>query len=139
MVNKDSATPTAYTSCLRVDRIRLAVRLGVGEEERSQPQDVEVDIVYYFPELTEASLRDGADFVCYDKLSYALRDMCEGREFKLIEYLALQMFAIARKAAPQEVKISLKLHKCRILVPFVLGGSSFAYTDLPPFSWTLPV
>lgn len=131
-------TPS-YNNVLRVNRIRLGVRLGCEKEERAQAQHVEVDLAFYAPELAEPSLADKGDFICYDKISNALDAMCKGKEFRLIEYLCVEMFNKVRSMAPQEVKIALTVTKCQIPVSFVLGGASFSYTDLPPFSWTPPL
>lgn len=130
--------PVAYTSCVRVSRVRLDVHLGFGDEERSVKQAIEVDVAFYFPALTEASYTDKGDFVCYDKISRAFKQLCEERQFNLIEYLGKELYNVARSSTPPEVKITLRLNKCKILLPFVLGGASFSYTDLPPFSWTPP-
>lgn len=129
----------AYTNCLRVHRIALAVRLGFGKEERVTPQPVEVDVSFFFPAVTEASKSDNGDFICYDKLSHAFKDLCADREFKLIEFLCMELYQVARKAAPPEVKITLRLTKCEVPVEFIHGGASFTYTDIPPFSWTPPL
>ena len=133
------AAPQSYSSVLRVNRIRLAVRLGCEKEERAQVQHVEVDLAFFFPALGEPSLADKGDFICYDKISHALQAMCQNKEFRLIEYLCMQMYDVLRARVPQEVKIALRLTKCQIPVAFVLGGASFSYTDLPPFSWAPPV
>ncbi len=132
-------TPIAYNNVLRVNRIRLGVRLGCEKEERAQAQHVEVDLAFYSPALAEPSHADKGDFICYDKLSHALEAMCKGKEFRLIEYLCLQIYDKARSMAPADVKISVCVTKCQIPVSFVLGGASFSYTDLPPFSWTPPL
>ncbi len=131
--------PIAYTSCLRVNRVRLDVALGCEPEERANPQAVEVNVAFFFPEVTNASYKDSGDFVCYGKLSFALQKMCEGKEFRLIEYLGMEMYQVARNTTPLEVKITLTLTKCDVPVDFVHGGASFSYTDVPPFSWTPPL
>ncbi len=131
--------PVSYNNVLRVNRIRLGVRLGCEKEERAQIQHVEVDLAFYTPDLAEPSFADKGDFICYDKISNALEAMCRGREFRLIEYLCVQLFDKVRGMTPNGVRIALKVTKCQIPVPFVLGGASFSYTDLPPFSWTPPL
>lgn len=129
----------SYNNVLRVNRIRLGTRLGCEKEERAQAQHVEVDLAFYAPALAEPSLADKGDFICYDKISNALEAECKQNEYRLIEYLCLQLFNTVRSMTPQEVKIALRVTKCQIPVSFVLGGASFSYTDLPPFSWIPPL
>lgn len=127
-----------YPVCLRVERIHLQLRLGVGEEERAVAQPVEVSMAFYFPAVTGVSHTDQGDFVCYDKISRMLKERFERGEFRLIEYVGMEMYREVRKDVPSEVKMTLSFHKCQVLLPFVKGGASFTYTDLPPFSWTPP-
>jgi FolB domain-containing protein len=131
--------PQSYNNVLRVNRIRLSVRLGYEKEERVQAQHVEVDLAFFFPSLTEPNLSDKGDFICYDIISHALKTMCESKEFHLIEYLCMQMYEMLRARVTPEVKIALKLTKCQVPIPFVLAGASFSYSDVPPFSWTPPL
>lgn len=128
-----------YPVALRVSRVALSVRLGCGEDERAKPQAVEVDVDFYFPSVTQASLTDEGDFICYGKLSEAFAAYCEQKEFKLIEFLGLELYNVARGHAPSEVKIALKLTKCKVPVNIILGGASFSYTDLPPNAFIPPV
>lgn len=132
-------TNQVYTNCLRIHRIRLGVRLGYSAEERLQQQPVEVDVSFFFPALGEPSHKDEGDFICYDKISRALEAACKEREFRLIEYLAMELYHIIRQRVADEVRISIRLTKCQIPVAFVQGGASFTYSDLPPFSWVPPL
>jgi FolB domain-containing protein len=129
----------SYNNVLRLNAVRLGVRLGCEKEERAQLQHVQVDVAFFAPALSAPAIEDKGDFICYDKVSQALEAMCKDKEFRLIEYLCKEMYDKVRHMTPEEVKISLRVTKCQIPVPFVLGGASFAYTDLPPFSWTPPL
>lgn len=131
-------TPHSYTSCLSINRIRLSARLGCEKEERATPQCVEVDVKLYYPALPVASMKDKGDFACYDKLSRSIQKLCDEKEFRLIEFLGHEIYRKVRKDVPEEIKIQVKITKCSLPVSFVLGGASFSYSDLPPFSWVIP-
>lgn len=116
----------------------LLVRLGCEKEERKTPQPIEVDIKLFYPALTGASLSDKGDFACYDKISHLVKTLCEKKEFRLVEYLGTEIYRKIRPTLNKEIKILVKVTKCNLPVQFVLGGASFSYTDLPPFSWIIP-
>lgn len=128
----------SYNNCLTINRLRLTVHLGYENGERKTPQPVEVDIKLFFPELTEASINDDGNFSCYDKISHVIKKLCDEKEFRLIEYLGKEIYNAIRPTVDNEVKIMVKITKCGLPVSFVLGGASFSYTDLPPFSWVVP-
>ncbi len=131
-------TKHSYNNCLAVNKIHLSVRLGCEKEERKTPQAVEVDIKLFYPSLTKASKTDQDDFACYDKISRLVWKLCEKKEFRLIEYLGAEIYRTIRPTVAKEVKILVKITKCNLPVSFVLGGASFTYSDLPPFSWIVP-
>ncbi|HEU5047872.1 MAG TPA: dihydroneopterin aldolase [Rickettsiales bacterium] len=128
----------SYTSCLSINKMRLSVRLGYEKEERALAQSVDVDIKLYYPGLTEACRSDDGDYSCYDKLSRKIQQLCESKEFRLIEYLCTEIYNTARGELAQDIKIRVTVTKCGLPVGFVLGGASFSHTDLPPFSWVVP-
>ncbi len=132
------ATPAVYTNRLSIHRICLSIRLGCEPEERKTPQPVEVDITFFFPSLTEASLKDTGEFVCYDKISHMVSNACGQREFRLIEFLGTEIHRMVRVAVAPEIKISVTVTKCNLPVEFVRGGASYSYSDLPPFAWVTP-
>jgi FolB domain-containing protein len=142
MVKKAQSNTTpdsglVYTNCLTINKIRLSVKLGCEKEERKNPQAVDVDIKFFFPALTTANLKDKGEFLCYDKISNKIKDVCEKREFRLIEYLGTEIYHMIRKDINPDIKIVTKVTKIGLPVAFILGGASFLYTDLPPFSWVV--
>lgn len=131
--------PPSYSSALTINRLRLSVHLGCEKEERVTPQPVEVSIRFYYPAIPAPALRDEGEYECYDKISASIRRMCANKEFRLIEFLCMQVYEVARKAVKKDVKIWVSLTKCNLPVPEVLNGASYLYTDLPPGAWTVPV
>lgn len=130
---------TSFQACLGVHRLRLPVALGYGRGERSKPQPVEIEMRIFFKELPKSCVDEGEPFLCYDKLSSALQDTVAHREFRLIEYMANELFAEVRKnivnqmgeEESKKMHVWLRLHKCIPPVPFMLGGASVVLSDLP--------
>lgn len=122
-----------YAAALGIHRLRLSVKLGLEEGERLKAQPVEIDVRFYFPKLPAACKTDEGDFLCYDDICAAITECVTRREFKLIEYLALEIFNLVRGQVKDDtVKIGIRLLKCVPPVPNMLGGASFTYSDLPP-------
>lgn len=131
-------TKNTYNNCLAVNRIRTSVNLGEEKKERSKPQAVEVDLKLFSPDIPAISKNDNCDFLCYDELSHVIRDFCKKQEFRTIEYLGYQIYLRIRPLIPRHTKIWVRLIKCDPPIEFVKGGTSFTYSDLPPFSWVVP-
>lgn len=132
---------THYVSALSIQRLRLGVRLGVSEQERLQPQAVEMDARFYFEELPDCAVDDETEsFICYDVICNQLLDYVAGKEFRFVEYLALDLHRVIRSHLDEQlgdekshsVKLWIRLLKCNPHVPAMLGGAAFSYSDLPP-------
>lgn len=68
--------------------IPLEARVGVGEEERRAPQDVEIGVVLYL-DLARAGASDAlTDTVDYDAVCARVTDVVASRDYHLIEALA---------------------------------------------------
>lgn len=130
--------PQHYPACLTMHKLHLSVKLGRWDEERARRQPVEVSVKFFFPALPSAALEDTAQVMCYDALSAALAEYAEGKEFRHIEYLTVQLYHVIRDRMRRQtgdacdaVKILVRLHKCNAPIPALTGGASFVYTDLP--------
>ena len=129
-----------YSTSLAINRLRLSVKLGVTAGEQSKLQPVELDIRFYFAQLPGSCDNDGNEFLCYDKLSQAIMQLVDGREFRLIEYLTMEIYREIRRHVETRYKgdwfkhmaVWIRLNKCAVPLPHVLGGTSFTYCDLPP-------
>ncbi len=128
-----------FSTALTINRLRLGVNLGEGAAEREKAQPVEVDIKLFFPEQPAACADDGQEFLCYDKLCTEIISYVETREFRLIEFLTMEIYALTKKhianvmpgVNANDTCVWLRIHKCVPPVPAILGGTSFTYTDLP--------
>lgn len=71
-----------------IPRIPLSARVGVTEEERGAPQDIEVGVVLHL-DLARAGASDAlADTVDYEAVCSSVSDTVGARAYHLIEALA---------------------------------------------------
>lgn len=68
--------------------LEVDVRIGVTEDERSDPQSVLIDLTVDGDLTTAATSDDLADTLDYDALVEEVATIAEGRAFNLIERLA---------------------------------------------------
>ncbi len=131
---------THYFSALSIRQLRLGVHLGVSEQERIRPQSVEMDARFYFDELPDCAVDDETEsFICYDVICNQLLDYVAGKEFRFVEYLALDLHRVIRGHLDEKlgdekssgVKVWISLLKCNPQVPYMIGGAAYAYSDLP--------
>lgn len=125
-----------YPCCLTLNTVHLQVRLGCEPPERAQTQSVEIQVRFYFPSVPACAGDDISAFICYDKVATALQRTVEGREFRLIEFLAMELVKVLKSSLAQQVPgddvcVWLKVRKVNIPVSFVEHGASFVYSDLP--------
>jgi FolB domain-containing protein len=128
----------AYSQYLSVNRVRVPVRLGLTPEERAAAQPVEMDLRFYMPDIPAYARKDEGDFICYGKITQRIVQVCSAGEFRLIEYLAMEVYRMLRAQVHEDVKIWLRALKCQVPVAQVLNGASYTYTDLPPNAWVAP-
>ncbi len=115
---------------LSLNDLSLKVHLGCEAVERLVPQEVRVSVEVRWPEAPMGEVSDElSDTVCYAELANALTQLCEGREFKLIETLASESLRVVRTAASAGPLIGLCVHKVRPPVPHLLGGAKYYCGD----------
>src|ERR1700754_1846700 len=119
-----------YPSILALRQVRAQVRLGVGADERATPQDVLGDIRFYLPTLPGAARDDEGDYLSYHGLGERVYEVCTKKAYRLIQFLTHEIYRVLRAELPQEVRLCLRLHKVRILLPYVEVGASYTFTDL---------
>jgi dihydroneopterin aldolase len=115
---------------LEVEAIRLQVRLGCTAAERAVPQGVEVRVVVRFAELPPACWTDRIeDTVCYAELAALVREHTSGREFHLIERLALELYGVIYERLPRGARLELTASKLSPPVPELERGVHFTIAD----------
>lgn len=127
-----------YSSVLILERLKAQVHLGVGPEERRKAQEVAIDVRFYLPQPPPAAKTDNGEYICYHDISAQIHALCVRQEYRLIEFLTHEIYRLLRKETPAEVKLWVKLHKLRILLPYVEGGTSYTFTDLPASALVIP-
>jgi len=124
-----------YQYVFSINRLHLAAHLGCYAKERSRAQQVEASVRFYFPKVPDCAVNDNGSFIDYDTVSNDLHRIVAKEEFRLIEYMAMQLYRHVRKVvnkqAGKDVKIWIKLTKLAPPVPHLQGGASFVYSDLP--------
>lgn len=127
-----------YYACLKIHDFCLMVNLGYGQQERAIPQKVSLDIELYYSNTPQASYDDGDNFICYDELCNAIRNVVIDKEFALIEYMVKNicqtieefLYNAKLKAKIDDVRYVINLHKCNVPIDDVKGGASYCYTNL---------
>ena len=128
-----------YASFLSINKLVQKVRLGISKEERSIPQEISLDLRLYLPNALSSFNDDNGEYVCYNNISEKVVALCKAKEYRLIEFLGLEIYRMIRTETKSEIKIWLTLNKTKILLDYVEGGTSFTYTDLPYGSWVAPI
>lgn len=132
---------THYAQCFSIDRLRLEAHLGFGEAERAGLQPVEVSMRLYFSAAPSCASHDHAPFIDYAAVAQVMTDAVRQREYRLIEYMAGELFRQVRAYldahAGVEVRLWLRLTKCQAPVDGLQGGASYALSDLPPGATTV--
>jgi len=114
-------------------KARLNVRLGCSEKERRLAQQVDLDLSIRFLEPPPACKTDQVDqTVCYDELIKWARSYCEGKEFRLIEKLAHDLFKCLKAKLPPLASLWIQTTKVNPPVEELYGGASFSFGDFQP-------
>ena len=117
-------------SLLELRGARLSVHLGCGEAERTTAQPVDLDVSVRFAERPAACESDKLeDTLCYADLIAAARARVAGREWKLVEHLAHELWKVLRPLVPPGAELWLRVTKLRPPVSELSGGASFALGD----------
>ena len=115
---------------LRIEDYTVPVRLGCGEPEREVPQEVRFTVEVRFDAAPPGAVSDRIEeTVCYADLCDALKRLCQDREFRLIERLALQAYQVVRELVSSADQVALRIHKVRPPIENLRGGSQYRIGD----------
>ncbi len=121
---------SGYNSVISLDDLLLKINLGVTDEEMNVPQDVKVSFKIYFKEPPLACSTDNVnDTVCYYKIACIIEEYCNNNKFRLLEYLCMQLHEAVREVVEKDIKIWIRVDKCRPPIKNLLGTTSFEYSD----------
>lgn len=115
---------------LEIRSLVLGVHLGCGAEERREPQDVSFSVAFRFHEAPLGCKTDElSDSICYADAAQVISETIAGREFKLIEFLATEIFDGLKKLSGGQALVRLEVHKLNPPVEHLRGGSVYTLGD----------
>lgn len=95
---------------LRIHGMRQAVHLGWSDEERSQPQTVELELLCEVNPAPEVILDDTNGVVNYEGIVSAVRSLCSEVSWKLLEKMAFdvaqQILHLSPRIAAVEAQVT---------------------------------
>ena len=111
--------------------LKLSLHLGVTVEERKKPQTIKATFKLYQSTNSECCNNDDSkEYICYADLAVKIREYCNSREFKLLEYLCFQVYKLIKSNIPKSVHVYVMIEK---LDPKIEGSKCIAkceYSDL---------
>ena len=115
---------------MHIRDLKLLTRLGCTAEERSVPQEVRTHVELRFASAPKGAVSDDLeDTICYARISAALRQHVQDREFNLVERMAGEFYGIVKKIVEGRAEIAVTVHKVRPPVIDLLGGVEFRIQD----------
>ncbi|MBX3708441.1 MAG: dihydroneopterin aldolase [Gammaproteobacteria bacterium] len=116
-------------STLLIRNLELNINLGWRNRERKQEQAVLLDITIRFPQPPTACKSDQLeDTHCYATLIDDIRGKLAEKNFRLIEHLSAEIYAIAKAQLPKKTMLNIRITK----YPKIKGltnGVCFDYGD----------
>lgn len=114
---------------LHVRRLELKVKLGWLSQEREHEQTIELDLDIHYPALPKACETDElSDTVCYAQLTDVIRQHIAKKEYRLVEHLGAEIYALTKPLLPQNAKLIVHLVKYP-QIEGLIGGVCFDYGD----------
>lgn len=119
-----------YNSVVSLNDLLLKVNLGVADNEMNTPQDVLVSFKLFFKDIPTACESDNIDeAICYYEISKLIKNYCEGKSFRLLEYLCFQLYKEIKSTIGNSAKLWIRVDKCKPPVEDLKGTTSFEYGD----------
>ncbi len=123
---------TPYSQ-LSLKKLRLLVSLGCSPEERQVLQYVSFDLEVRFIVPPQGCMTDSLEqTVCYAKLSQKIKEVCDRREYQLIEKLGWDIYQAVREDLPEQSLLWLRATKEHPPVAHLEGGAAFSLGDWEP-------
>jgi FolB domain-containing protein len=116
---------------LYIPEVLLLPRLGVGEQERSERQEVRITLRIRFEQPLKACRTDQiGDTLCYHTLRDQWLTLLQEQEFRLIEFLAEQLADIVVQAVTRinalPAEVHLTAHKVNVPLQEMAPGVFFS-------------
>jgi len=114
---------------LHIKQLALSVNLGWRNKERDKEQAVFLDMIIRFNHAPIACENDHLeDTLCYATLVEHIRENIDNKHYKLIEYLAAEIYKISQAMLPPNTQLQVSLTKFP-KIGGLTGGVSFHYGD----------
>jgi 7,8-dihydroneopterin aldolase/epimerase/oxygenase len=104
--------PALMTDRIFIDNIRLSCRVGIGEPERRNAQDVLVDVSLFLDLSQAAESDDVKRTVNYKDALQCVSSFVTGKEFGLLESVAEGVAATVLDAFPAE-RVVVRVRKAK--------------------------
>ncbi len=99
------------SSILHIQKLKLKVKIGVTEKERSVPQILVIDIEIIFKSLPKLAITDDIkNGYCYNEIIQLIQKFAISQEFKLIEHFAFELHKLL-KTKLLSVDFNIKITK----------------------------
>jgi len=114
---------------ITLNGLMLPVSLGWPTDERINKQMIWLDITLHFPSEPLGCITDLLDdTICYDALTQHIQEKIADKHFRLIEFLAKELYQIIKNYLP-----NISIDICVTKKPNIKGltnGVSFYYGDV---------
>jgi dihydroneopterin aldolase len=120
-----------YCSVVSLDDLLVQMNIGVGEEERSEKQDIKMSFKLFYQNMPKACETDNIeDTNCYHEIYKVTHDYCSKNTLKLLEFLCFQVHRKIREITAKDIKIWVRAEKCKPPIDNFSGTTSFEYSDV---------
>ena len=107
--------------------LKLSVHLGITSEERKTLQEIRITFKLYQPTNSEFCNDDNSKkYTCYATLAAKIKEYCNNKEFKLLEYLCFQIYKLINSNIPKSTHAYVMVEK---LDPKIPGSECIAKCD----------
>jgi dihydroneopterin aldolase len=130
-VDSIASLPMGFSSVLSLSELNLPINLGITDDEMRNKQEVSISFKFFFKDKPLGCKTDNIkDTVCYHEISNLVKEYCENKEFRLLEYICYGLYNKIKAAIPPNIKIWIRIEKCNPPIEQLVGSTSFEYTDV---------
>jgi FolB domain-containing protein len=113
-----------------LDELIIDTKIGVSEDERSNPQRIKISFTLYQKNLEIFENDDSTQYNCYAKVAKLVEEYCTSRSFKLVEYLCFQLHKLIKANISQDTFVSIEVQKGNLSYKGLKFNARAEYSDL---------
>lgn len=111
-------------SILHIDSLKVLVKIGVEESERSIPQEILFSVFISYNPVTAGAISDNIlDTICYDKICQEIKYIAQAKEFNLLEHLVWCVFESLKDLCTDIKSLRVTAHKKPAILDLTKGVS----------------